>query len=81
MTKMAAMPIYGKSLKHSSPIPLGRFLENLVWSILGFIIIMPWDDLGLFYGFYGFFYIKCIIIQPLRNSRDQGHLKTLAKGH
>ena len=34
MTKMAAMPIYGKSLKKSSsPQPAGRFLRNLVCSI------------------------------------------------
>ena len=34
MTKMAAMPIYGKNLKKSfSPEPAGRFLRNLVCSI------------------------------------------------
>ena len=34
MTKMAAMPIYGKSLKKSSsPEPAGRFPRNLVCSI------------------------------------------------
>ena len=30
-TKMAAMPIYGKNLKNSSPEPAGRFPRNLVW--------------------------------------------------
>ena len=30
MTKMAAMPIYGKNLKKSSPEPAGRFPQNLV---------------------------------------------------
>ena len=34
MTKMAAMPIYGKNLKKtSSPEPAGRFPRNLVCSI------------------------------------------------
>ena len=34
MTKMAAMPIYGKNLKKSSsPEPAGRFSRNLVFSI------------------------------------------------
>ena len=34
MTKMAAMPIYGKNLKKSSsPEPAGRFSRNLVCSI------------------------------------------------
>ena len=34
MTKMAVMPIYGKSLKKSSsPEPAGRFPRNLVYSI------------------------------------------------
>ena len=34
MTKMAAMPIYGKNLKiSSSPEPAGRFSRNLVCSI------------------------------------------------
>ena len=34
MTKMAAMPIYGKNLKKSSsPEPAGRFPGNLVCSI------------------------------------------------
>ena len=34
MTKMAAMPIYGKNLKKSSsPEPVGRFPRNLVCSI------------------------------------------------
>ena len=34
MTKMAAMPIYGKNLKkYSSPEPAGRFPQNLVCSI------------------------------------------------
>ena len=34
MTKMAAMPIYGKNLeKSSSPEPVGRFPRNLVCSI------------------------------------------------
>ena len=35
MTKMAAMPIYGKNLKKSSsPEPAGRFPRNLVCSIV-----------------------------------------------
>ena len=29
MTKMAAMPIYGKTLQNSSPEPLDRFQRNL----------------------------------------------------
>ena len=33
MTKMAAMPIYGKNLKKSSPETAGRFPRNLVCSI------------------------------------------------
>ena len=33
MTKMAAMPIYGKNLKKSSPEPAGRFPRNLVCNI------------------------------------------------
>ena len=33
MTKMAAMPIYGKNLKKSSPEPVGQFSRNLVCSI------------------------------------------------
>ena len=34
MTKMAAMPIYGKNIrKSSSPEPAGRFPRNLVYSI------------------------------------------------
>ena len=34
MTKMAAIPIYGKNLKKSSsPEPVGRFPRNLVCSI------------------------------------------------
>ena len=34
MTKMAAMPIYGKNLKKSSsPEPAGRFPRNLLYSI------------------------------------------------
>ena len=33
MTKMAAMPIYGKNLKKSTPEPAGRFPRNLVCSI------------------------------------------------
>ena len=33
MTKMAAMPIYGKNLKKSSPEPKGRWPWNLVCSI------------------------------------------------
>ena len=33
MTKMAAIPIYGKNLKKSSPEPAGRFPRNLVCSI------------------------------------------------
>ena len=33
MTKMAAMPIFGKNLKKSSPEPAGRFSRNLVCSI------------------------------------------------
>ena len=34
MTKMASMPIYGKSLQKSSPEPASRFPRNLVCSIL-----------------------------------------------
>ena len=33
MTKMAAVPIYGKNLQTSSPEPPGRFSRNLVCSI------------------------------------------------
>ena len=33
MTKMAAMPIYGKNLKKSSPEPAGQFSRNLVCSV------------------------------------------------
>ena len=33
MTKMAAIPIYGKTLQKSSPEPAGRFSRNLVCSI------------------------------------------------
>ena len=34
MTKMAAMPIYGKNLKKSSsPEPAGQFSRNLVWYV------------------------------------------------
>ena len=34
MTKMAAMPIYGKNLKKSSPEPIDRWPWNLVCSIV-----------------------------------------------
>ena len=34
MTNMAAMPIYGKNLKKSSPEPLDRWPWNLVCSIV-----------------------------------------------
>ena len=33
MTKMAAMPIYGKTLQKSSPEPAGQFRRNLICSI------------------------------------------------
>ena len=35
LTKMAAMPIYGKNLKNLFTEPLGRLPRNLVRSILG----------------------------------------------
>ena len=50
MTKMAAMPIYGKNLKKSSPPErVGRFPPNLVCSIGGLlpIIVCINDDLGV----------------------------------
>ena len=50
MTKMAAMPIYGKNLKKSSsPEPAGRFPRNLVCSIGGIlpIIVCINDDPGV----------------------------------
>ena len=55
MTKMAAMPIYGKKLKKSSsPEPKGRWPWNLVGSIgsrvlPAFFKWWPWVDLNLFY--------------------------------
>ena len=33
MTKMAAMPIYGKNFKKSSSEPIGRYRWNLVYNI------------------------------------------------
>ena len=33
MTKMAATPIYGKTLQNSSPEPVGQFPRNLVCGI------------------------------------------------
>ena len=50
MTKMAAMPIYGKNLKKSSSQePAGRFPQNLVCSIWGLlpIIVCINDDPGV----------------------------------
>ena len=52
MTKMAAMPIYGKNLKKSSsPEPVGRFPRNLVcsigdWGLLPIIVCIN-DDPGV----------------------------------
>ena len=34
MTNIAAMPIYGKNLKKSSPEPINRWLWNFICSIL-----------------------------------------------
>ena len=56
MTKMAAMPIYGKNLKKSSsPELAGRFPR--IWYVaLGtpahhsLYKLLPWSDLDLFYG-------------------------------
>ena len=56
MTKIAAVPIYGKNLKtSSSPEPKGRWPWNLVCSIgfsstTKFVQMIPWVDLDLFKG-------------------------------
>ena len=64
MTKMAAMPIYGKTLQKSSLEPVGQLPWNLVCSIgdsgiLYFVHWWPWVDLDQFYANvkFGHFYI------------------------
>ena len=69
MTKMAAMPIYGKNLKKSSSLePKGQWPWNLVRNIgcsstTKFVQTITWVDLDLFYGkvkfvFYAFVWEK-----------------------
>ena len=63
MTKMAAMPIYGKNLKKSSfPEPIDRWPWNLVCSIVyvsttKIFKLSPWVDLDPFYAKVKFGYI------------------------
>ena len=49
MTKMAAMPIYGKNRKNLLPNQKANDLET--WYVaLGLFKWWPWVDLDLFYG-------------------------------